>query len=64
MWNFAKDAIMYILVISGFRDVFNSFSFFYLKFLPIAVECNKTKGTLVHERERLTLLMVCFEYRV
>ena len=25
---------------------------------------NKTKGTLVHERERLTLLMVCFEYRV
>ena len=23
---------------------------------------NKTKGTLVHERERLTLLLVCFEY--
>ena len=23
---------------------------------------NKTKGTLVHEREQLTLLMVCFEY--
>ena len=22
---------------------------------------NRTKGTLVHERERLTLLMVCFE---
>ena len=23
---------------------------------------NKTKGTLVHERERLTLLVVCFDY--
>ena len=23
---------------------------------------NKTKGTLVHERERLTSLLVCFEY--
>ena len=25
---------------------------------------NKTKGTLVHERERLTLLVVCFDYRI
>ena len=25
---------------------------------------NKTKGTLVHERERLTLLLVCFESRL
>ena len=25
---------------------------------------NKTKGTLVHERERLTVLMVRFEYRI
>ena len=30
--------------------------------IPIITFQNKTKGTLVHERERLTLLLVCFEY--
>ena len=27
------------------------------------IQIHKTKGTLVHEREWLTLLKVCFEYR-
>ena len=33
-------------------------------FLTSYYTINKTKGTLVHEREQLTLLSLCYEYRL
>ena len=56
--NYSSD--LKIIMVKAFAQLGK----YLLTYYTLDVILNKTKGTLVHEREQLTLLMVCFEYRL